>query len=457
MVDHGAKIIDWLSQLKSSYGFVPALMTVGTIVVAIAALSAPAAWGAAIASFLGLPPAPDAEAMRDLMSLIAGATIGTGAVAFSVIVAASINAAGQYGPRLLTNFLADRATQITLGVFVSSFVYAILVYAAIREDAGGDVSIYGLAGMIGMTYALGSVAALIFFLHHAPSALRINQAISKIGESLLRNVSTRFPANCAFAVNEMDMAAARRTYDARADAVPLRANQAGLVSIIDGGKLCEAAARVGALVTLRIRPGVFQVPGQVIADIHFGDGKGAQLSDEALGELRSAFAIAKLRTPSQDNEFLADELTEIALRALSPGINDPFTAIACMEWLAAALGEVARTDDPVPYRRHEDGDFRLYAEPIDFAAYLQGTLSRIRQVSAANVRAAEGHMRSLALAAVGAAENKEAMRLIRDEARALVAQAELALAGPDLAAVHDAAERFEAALASTPPALDKLR
>ncbi len=297
-----------------------------------------------------------------------------------------------------------------------------------------------------------SIAALIFFLHHAPAALRINHVISRIGESLFRNVPSRFPGNCGHAVRDSDIDAAKTTYRNRGRAVPLLAGTAGLVSIIDGEQLAKTAQKADVLIELHIRPGQFQVPGQVVAAIYGGDP-----GDTCRAEFGKAFAIAKLRTPSQDNEFLADELTEIAMRALSPGINDPYTAIACMEWLGAALSRMAETDDPLPFRRAEHGDFRLYAEPYGFAEYLQGTLGRIRQVSAVNVRAAEGHLQALASAAVGAQGNEAAMAALRSEAAALVDQAEIALAGPDLEAVRRAADLLRQALESCPPALDKFR
>jgi|TARA_R100000501_G_scaffold16352_2_gene29731 uncharacterized membrane protein len=449
MRDLGASVTDWLSQLRSSYGFLPAVMATVTVLIAIAALSAPPGWGAALAEAVGLPPAPGVDAMRDLMSLIASATIGTGAVAFSVIVAASVTAAGQYGPRLLTNFLADRATQVTLGVFVSSFVYALIVYAAIRDETPG----YGIAGIVAMVFALASVAALIYFLHHAPSALRINQAVSKIGRSLLKNAGTRFPGTCGHAVCPEDLDAAAARYQARGPSFPLFAAEAGIVSIIDGEKLSLIAERADALVVLRTRPGDFLVPGQPIADVHAM----AVPEGDCLNELRSAFAVAKLRTPSQDIEFLADELTEIAMRALSSGINDPYTAIACMQWLGAALAEIARTPDPIPYRRSEEGGFRVYVEPLGFASYLEGTMGRIRQVSATNVRAAEGHLAALAHAAVGAVDNERAMGALEAEARALLAQARIALDGPDLKAVEACGARFDTVVSESPPALDKFR
>ncbi|MEM8827485.1 MAG: DUF2254 domain-containing protein, partial [Pseudomonadota bacterium] len=419
-----------------------------TILLAVVTLNLPPGWGPAVAEFIGLPPQPKAAAMRELMALIAGATIGTGAVAFSVIVAASVTAAGQYGPRLLTNFLADRGTQVTLGIFVSAFLYAIIVHATIRDD-GPD---HGLAGMVAMAFAFASVGALIYFLHHAPSALRINQAISSIGETLLANAATRFPASCGYPVEDTALDAASARYEGLDSGRPLLARTTGTVSIIDGEIMAKVAARCGTIVSLRIAPGVFQTVGQPVADLH-----GGEVDDDDEEALLDTIATAKLRTPSQDIEFLANELTEIAMRALSPGINDPYTAIACMEWLGAALAEIARADDPSPYRCTEDGDFRLYAKPLSLEAYLTETLGRIRQVSARNVRAAEGHLRSLAMVALGAGDQPDAMAAVRAEARALVALAEIALSGPDLDAVRGTARRFDAALAAEPPALDKFR
>ncbi|MGB7404082.1 MAG: DUF2254 family protein, partial [Pacificimonas sp.] len=210
---HDAKVTQWLSNLRASYGFVPAVMSVGAAFLALLLLKLPSSWGPDLSQFLGLPPIPDITHMRSLLVLIASTTIGTGAVAFSVVCAASISAATSYGPRLLTNFLSDRGTQACLGFFVASFVYCIIVYASLREGDDG----YGLAGLGAMAWAFSSVGALIYYLHHAPASLRINQTMADIGRTLIDNIPSRFAANCGYAVPDGKREAARQKYETRQD------------------------------------------------------------------------------------------------------------------------------------------------------------------------------------------------------------------------------------------------
>ncbi|MGB7404374.1 MAG: DUF2254 family protein, partial [Pacificimonas sp.] len=216
-------------------------------------------------------------------------------------------------------------------------------------------------------------------------------------------------------------------------------------------KLSNIARDMDVLVTLRIRPGQFQIEHQVIAEIH-GD---ADLDEQRRDEIGDCIVSAGLRTPTQDNDFLADELVEIALRALSPGINDPITAVIAMEWLGAAFSLMASTDEPCSYRGTEDGDFRLYVPDRPIGVYLEQTFGRIRQFAAKNVRAAEGQLRSLALAAVASTDNEDAMALLNVEAKRLVDQAMLSLKGPDLQSLQAVAEQFDRALAARPIAMDE--
>ncbi|MBZ6377201.1 hypothetical protein B5C34_06110 [Pacificimonas flava] len=441
MERYAARLTDWAGQLRSSYGFIPALMCVAAALLALLLLLPPDSWGTAVAGALGLPDAPDADALRELLAMMAGATISTGAVAFSIIVAASVTASSQYGPRLLTNFLADRATQTTLGVFVATFVYAIIVHAAIREER-----VHGLAGLGAMLLALLSVGALVYFLHHAPAALRINQAVANIGETLLRNIATRFPANCGYPAAPP----ARPETLWTGTSTPLLAGASGRLSIVDGARLAAIGGRCDVHVRLRVRPGEFVPEGRALADIY-----GPSPADAERQQMRDQFALAKVRTPSQDNDFLADELVEIALRALSPGINDPVTAAECLDWLGAALGRLAGNEAPHPWRGTKSGDFRVYAEPEGFAEYLAKTFGRIRANASSSVFASEAYLKALATVGVEGGSNARAMSLVREEADHLLFDARLHLMGADLAQVEKARRSFDLAIGAVPAALDK--
>ena len=446
-----ARVFKLLASLRSNYWFIPAVMSAGAALLAWAVVWLDARYGDEVISALGWERGAHPDGARQMMTVIAGSMIAVASTVFSITVAAVVYATGQYGPRLLNNFLSDRGNKVALGTFIATFLYALLVLRTIRSAGeGGDSSgfVPDLAILVGVILAVVSVMVLIYFLHHAPSNIRIHHVIETIGRKILADIEHRFPIDVGREV--ADEAPLDDLARECSSAPTVTATASGYLQIVDADTLLEAACAADAVIHLRVRPGRFLHEGARLADVH-----GARELDRDTRErVRSAFALGEGRTGTQDLDFLFDELVEIALRALSPGVNDPFTANNSFDWIAAALAELARRPE-VSGRRHDrDGTLRIVAEPPSFADRVERTFGAVRQASATSTEAARGHQRALAFAATGTAERPGRLAVLRDEASALMEAARLALEGPNLARVEQELERFERALSETPPGLD---
>ncbi|WP_333981088.1 DUF2254 family protein [Sphingomonas aerolata] len=139
------------------------------------------------------------DGARQVLSSVGGSMITVAGTVFSVTIAAVVYASGQYGPRLLTNFMRDRGNQVTLGTFIATFLYCLLVLRTIHsaDESGGYGFVPNLALLVGVLLALCSIAVLIYFIHHVPSKIHINSVIEDVGDRLLRGIDDRFPASSA--------------------------------------------------------------------------------------------------------------------------------------------------------------------------------------------------------------------------------------------------------------------
>lgn len=415
----------WLD-LKGSYWFLPALFSLLAL-----GLSAFTIWldltGAGWwFSGTGWLESSGAEGARSLLTVIASAMIAMASTVFAITIAAVAYASGNYGPRLLTNFMNDRGNQVALGTFIATFVYAVMVLRVV--DSGGDgpdaapAFIPQLSLFVATWMAAFAVAVLVYFLHHIPASIRINSVIGGIGRRLLRDIDARFPDDF-----EGREPARERSGD------PIFPDEAGYVEIIDFATLDEIAEETGATIGLCLRAGDFVHPAIPLAQID-----GAPCDEELAARVCRAFAIGNSRTREQDLEFLFDELVEIALRALSPGINDPFTALSAIHWLGAATARLAGRDlSPGPEQdRYDPTRVRPLAD--DFAHFLDRGFGALRNSAAASPIA--GTMVLESLATVRRAAGTEARAdAVRAEAGRFLAQAERALDGPALEELRERA------------------
>jgi uncharacterized membrane protein len=357
---------------------------------------------------------------RQVLSVISGSMITVAGTVFSVTIAAVVYASGQYGPRLLSNFMSDRGNQVTLGTFIATFVYCLLILRTVRsagEAGGGAGFVPNLALLVGVVLALCSIGVLIFFIHHVPQQLHINSVVQGVGAKLLGEVGARFPRFIGAPPTDGEAGPGPGPIPAtfRLDASVADGAQRGLVAaaatgylqVIDDDAILNLAREHDLVLRLQYQPGDFVHVGRILAEAW-----PPHRCDEATATAISrAFAVGSRRTALQDIRFLMDELVEIAGRALSPGVNDPFTAVTCLDWLGAAFSDLAGRELPSHLRLDEDGALRVISHPVTFDGFMERGFGALAQYCSGDMVAALGFLRALGAVSLGC-DDADRLRLI---------------------------------------------
>lgn len=322
-----------LDALRGSYWLIPALMGLAAVALAVTTAGIDRwllpdlsrRWGRWIST-----AGPDGA--RAVLTTIAASMMTLASLTYSLTLVALTLAAGQYGPRLLRTFMRDRVTQVGLGAFLSTFVFCL---AALRTVGAEDdrASVPHVSVAVGMLMGGLCLAYLVYFIHHVASSINATSVISAVSRELMHSID----------------ASAARAADAPEDqppspipvpTVPVPSPTTGYVTVTDVPAMVEACDASDGQLWLVVRPGDFVVEGEPLAHAF-------ALEDPRAIVLKTV-VIGPERTMLQDTEFGVAQLVEVALRALSPGINDPFTAMACADRLGAALVALA-SHPPAPH------------------------------------------------------------------------------------------------------------
>lgn len=387
-----AQLLSLADHLRESYWFVPTLMAFAAVLLAGSMIALDSYEGSSWMDQFAWLQASRPDGARQVLSSIGGSMITVAGTVFSVTIAAVVYASGQYGPRLLSNFMSDRGNQVTLGTFIATFLYCLLVLRTIRspEEAEGAGFVPNMSLLVGVLLALCSLAVLIFFIHHVPSKLHINNVIEEVGNRLLQEIDRRFPifvgkgADAGEKNEEVVVPAALRADATKAQAdgrTQINAHKTGYIQIIDNQTIMELARKHDLVLRLHYQPGDFVHVGRTLIDAWPPE----RCNGEVCSAIRDLFGIGAKRSALQDLRFLIDELVEIAARALSPGVNDPFTAITCLDWLGAALSDLSQRTLPSRLRVDEDHALRVIAHPETFDGFLSQSLGALVQYCAGDV------------------------------------------------------------------------
>ncbi|MGY2066123.1 DUF2254 domain-containing protein [Blastococcus sp. SYSU DS0619] len=303
--------------------------------------------GSPLAFVFGGGPA----AARDLLAAIAGSLISVTGVTFSLTVVALQLGSSQYSPRLLQTFVTDPVVQGTLAQLTGTFVYALTVLRTVRTAEAtldGASFVPRLSITLAFVFALGSVAALVVFLGHLARMLRV--------ETMLRNVHDEAVATIARTDQDPD--------DTPPDlpggpGTPVEARASGFVVAVDERRLVAAARDRDLVLVLRPRMGDSVVAGTPLAHVWPRGGGPVRDPDELAGEVTDAVSLSYERTPEEDAAYSVRKIVDIAGRALSPGINDPTTAVHALSHLSALLGDLLPRHSPSLVCRDGDGVARL--------------------------------------------------------------------------------------------------
>jgi uncharacterized membrane protein len=371
-----AQIFKAWDRVRSSFWFLPAVMAGGAVVLAFTtvALDKPGTdwlslnWGW---TFTG-----GAEGASSLLGAIAGSMITIAGVVFSMTLVALSLTSSQLGPRLLRTFMRDTTTQAVLGTFVATFLYCLLVLRTIH-NAEENIFVPHLSVTLGVLLAVVNVGVLIYFIHHVSISIQANEIVARVGTELVEGLECLFPENIgreAPHIPEEQRDAIFLDIIDR-EARPVGSARDGYLQFVDGDALMTLATLENIVIRLERRPGHYVIADRPLVLIWPGN----RVTDQLADRVNSAFVLGNQRTSGQDIEFAVNQLVEIAIRALSPGVNDPFTAMTCVDHLGSALCRLAQRDLPSPYRHDAQGQLRVITPVFTFAAITDAGFNQIRQ------------------------------------------------------------------------------
>ncbi|TXN73988.1 DUF2254 domain-containing protein [Methylobacterium sp. WL18] len=363
-----ARLQAWIEFLGDLFWLKPALIVLGCLLLAQIGV-----WleTAHIAGYDASSPNQNwgysggAEGARALLSAVASSTIGVAGTTFSITIAALTLASGQMGPRLLRNFTRDARNQVVLGIFLGTFAYALMVLRTVRTvQESPFVPHLAITGAIAL--ALLSLATLVWFVHHIAISINVETVVDAVHRDLCEAVQAR-------------------TQDRAGMTPPARLPEGGGVAVsgsgylqaLDKDGLADWAHAHGVVVALRIRPGDYVPSGFPVAYVSAGVA-------EAGEALRGALTFGRRPAALQDLEYSIRQLVEIAVRALSPGINDPFTAGSVVDHLGDALCRVASRHLPTG-AVVRDGKVVLVVPVSDYDGLCDAMFHMIRQNAAGSM------------------------------------------------------------------------
>ncbi len=349
-----ARLLRFWDSLRASYWFIPALLTVLAIGASQGVLALDRALLHRSSGLVGwLHGAGEPEGARALLSTIAGSMITVAGVTFSILLVALSLASSQFGPRLLRGFLRDRGNQTVLGTFIATFVYSLLVLRDVPLDPGTD-DVPQLAITLALLLALAGVLVLIYFIHHAAASIQASRVIEVAGDELDSAIRQTFPARddeggAQWEVQAEEMLPAGFEDTCR----EVLARGSGYVQEIDTEGLLKLARERDLVIEMRHGRGSFVVEGRPLARVT------GEMDEEVEKKVADALVLGTARASTRDVERAVDQLAEVAVRALSPGVNDPFTAEQALRRLGQSLALMADRKLPTPIFRDDDGALRL--------------------------------------------------------------------------------------------------
>jgi uncharacterized membrane protein len=309
------------------------------------------------------------DAAREILTAIAAAVITVVGVVFSIVIVALTLTSTQFGPRMLRNFIRDRGTQLTLGTFVGTFVYAVLTLGSVGQGEHGAF-VPHISITVTLALMLADLAVLIYFLHHIAIQIQLPQVIAGIAADLADAIETQAGSDGSTGPGAAAQLIAAMDGPGGAVAAP----RSGYLQFIHHSTLVRIAAEVDAVIQLRYRPGHFLVQGHQYAAVW-----PAGCADRVAAALAAAHVTGPYRTLAQDVSFGVDQLVEICIRALSPAVNDTFTALTCIDWIGDSLRKVTGRWQPVRVYHDEGGAVRVITTETTYARLVQRAFEKVRQ------------------------------------------------------------------------------
>ncbi|HEX7026733.1 MAG TPA: DUF2254 domain-containing protein [Gammaproteobacteria bacterium] len=365
-------------KLNSSYWFFPSLLVAGAIVAASGMIYLD--WISQTTPlfenhFFEVSP----SGARELLSMVGSSAISVAGVVFSITMLVLSMSSAQFGPQILGNFMQHRGTQIVLGTFVGTFVYCLIVLSAVRNDRQ-LLFVPNLAVGLGLVLGILSFSLLVYFIHHVSIFVRASHVIHDVGSRMEAAVNHAFPERCSDgkAPDKEFSVTLEKKLDSKGYAV--KSIGSGYLQVVDWDALCGLAVQRNLVMKVDYRPGHYVIEGSRLMKVLPAE----SITDKDMMRICDAVLLGSERIYLQDPEFAVHQLVQVALRALSSGINDPYTAINCMDRLSAALAHLAGRQLPSRYLRDRQGNIRIIKNPLTYGGIVDAAFDQLRQQAAGN-------------------------------------------------------------------------
>lgn len=390
------RLLNRWDTIRNSFWFLPGIMSLGAFLLALGCtwLDGPIEeWLIGIAPWIGV----STNAARASLAAISSAMVSIAGIVFSVMLVTLSITSSQYGSRLLRTFMSDTVTQSALGMLVGTSLFAMIALAGI-QDTHDRESAANVSVVVGLLLAIASLAVLIGFIHHVACLIQAPNVVAAVACDLDASLDRLFPEHIGDHQEESDGDDIDFEMPEVRSGTPVKSKHEGYLQAIDTETLLQLAKSHQLFLRLRVKPGEFIERGQVLLELwpdevvstgpsgetakaagHRMSGTPPDYGDELTEKVNDTIIAGPRRTPRQDAECALDELVEVAVRALSPGINDPFTAMSCLDRIAASLGRAAERKMPNPFRFDDEGTLRIHARATSFDHLMDAGFNQIRQ------------------------------------------------------------------------------
>ena len=366
-------------RLLDSYWFLPGLMSAGAVALLILAASFDAhIRSAEIFASVDWLDIRNPVAASDLLATVVGAIITVIGLVFSLTIVTLTIVASQYGSQVLMNFMADRATKFALGTFVATFLYCLLALLMVASLGEGE-AVPQVPVVLGLVLAILSVGMLVYFIHHIARRIQVANIIKHLALELVAAANRLYPESVLDSAGSGDQEAYLKVLEGERTRT-VTSEYGGYVQAVSVDDLVALARDLDCRVEVIARPGDFVVPGGVLARVR---GRG-DIDPRHWKRLCSTFLLGSQRTHTQDIKYTVEKLAELAVRALSPSINEPFVAVKCVDYLSLFLCVLTNRAPPDPRRRDAEGCERVMLAAVPFAEVLDHCFCQIVHYAGTN-------------------------------------------------------------------------
>ena len=331
-----------------------------------------------------------ASGARSILSTIASSMITVAGVVFSMTLVTLSLASQQFGARTLRSLMRDRGNQASLGVFISTFLYCLLI---LREIRGSDQSqndfVPQFSMLIALCMAIGSLIGLIYYIHHIAYVIQSPHVIAIAGDEMAKQAAA--PASGDW---RMDAGQIGFDFEDPEHALMVRSTKSGYVRRVDYQDLARLSGAENIVIKTHKNAGDFVLSDEVIMTIFIKQAGSQKLSPKILKRALESFNLGRQRTQEQDLRFATGQILSIALLALSPAINNPIQAIICIDHLAEGLSRFAAKPPRGDFLFNEKGKLAVVDHALTFDELFQLAFSEIRLNSAKQLKVSVALLRA---------------------------------------------------------------